>query len=757
MKKWISALLLVAMLATLLLPASAAGAAFTDITDAATAKNAAVLQMMGVMDGVGNGKFSPNGTLTRAQFCKMTVQIMGIGDQEPLYRNRTVFPDVGANHWARGYINLAVTVPVSTTGGGTGSGAGKEPTTTNNYLIRGNADGTFAPDRAITYAEAVTILMRVLGYTDADAGMIWPKGYIDLGAKVGLTAGLSLTSGQSLSRAQAAQLFTTMLKTAKKGGGAYYTTLGAEVKNDTVLLSANATADDGTLGAMGTSAGIYKTVSGVVPASLVGSRGTLVINSAGKAMAFIPVGDQKTITVGTANAGWITNENGTKYIIPTTAPAYTSTENLTYDKVWMDLRGGMAVTLFFAPTGKINGIYVGGSKVETAMVARQSMGNPFEALLDGAASYTVFRDGAKSTLNDIAQYDVGTYDPTTRILSVSSAKVTGVYENVWPNTDSPSKITIMGAELNVLPMAMEELAACKLGGTITVLLTSDFQVAGVANPSDVKEASIGVVEKKTGANVEVRLINGLKVQGETPSMVNQGDLVQVTSGGVKKLYLSPLLNSSATGTFDVETRKLGSYDLTGSCRFFEKVDPGALVEIRLGDMTLKQVSPSAVRYVHLNASGKVDFIIFGNVTGDRYTYGLLNNLPQDDGSGSKKVQVFNGEFPNGSVAGVYNNAIKKDQVGGLIVPANQNVIAAITSLTEEKGIKRSDFSTRNDQVYVTMRTQEMRVADNVQCYNAVTKTWFKDLADCRAFSDNLTVYYDRPVNEGGKVRLVVAN
>lgn len=69
-------------------------------------------------------------------------------------------------------------------------------------------DGTFQPDRAISYGEAVTILMRLLR-TDADAasGGIWPEGYIDLAKASGVSAGVELAGGAAISRAQAAQLF----------------------------------------------------------------------------------------------------------------------------------------------------------------------------------------------------------------------------------------------------------------------------------------------------------------------------------------------------------------------------------------------------------------------------------------------------------------------------------------------------------------------------------------------------------------------
>ena len=384
MKKLISLLLIAAVVFSMAVPA---GAAFSDISDTTTQKEVAVLQMMGVINGTSDTTFSPGGTLTRAQFCKMAVTLMGRADEEPLYRNRTIFPDVKSSHWARGYINLAVNIDVGGTTGEDGQ------TTGGTKLIRGMGDGTFRPDRAITYAEAVTILLRMLGYTDLDAGMNWPKGYLDLGGQVGLTKGMALSANQSLTRAQAAHLFCTMLTTPQKGGSLYYNVLGS-AQQDVVLMNSNAKAEDGTTGAMGTSAGVFKTVSGVVPAELVGTRGVLVTDESGRAAAFVPTGSHKTITVGTVQAAWVTDRAGTRYDIPAEAPAYTTTEKTTFDKLWMDLKGGSQLTLFYSDAGKVEGVYLRTAAADSAMVAREvSSGNPFAALLNGASNYTIYRDG----------------------------------------------------------------------------------------------------------------------------------------------------------------------------------------------------------------------------------------------------------------------------------------------------------------------------------------------------------------------------
>lgn len=91
LKRLISCLLSAALLAGLLVfpPASASGSGgFSDISDSTVADAAEMLRLLGVVDGTGGGAFNPGGTLSRAEFCKMTVEIMGRGAEEPAQRNR---------------------------------------------------------------------------------------------------------------------------------------------------------------------------------------------------------------------------------------------------------------------------------------------------------------------------------------------------------------------------------------------------------------------------------------------------------------------------------------------------------------------------------------------------------------------------------------------------------------------------------------------------------------------------------------------
>lgn len=77
-----------------------ASAVFTDISDSRVSQTAAVLDALGIMQGVGGSSFAPGKALTRAQFCKLAVTAMGVTDVSP-YASYTIFPDVKHSHWQR--------------------------------------------------------------------------------------------------------------------------------------------------------------------------------------------------------------------------------------------------------------------------------------------------------------------------------------------------------------------------------------------------------------------------------------------------------------------------------------------------------------------------------------------------------------------------------------------------------------------------------------------------------------------------------
>lgn len=105
LKKVLALVVAVAMFASFACVASAAS--YTDVASTASYADAVnLLSNLGVINGFEDGTFRPEETVTRAQAAKMIVCLLGEGDD--VTTGDTQFTDVDGSHWASGYINVAV-------------------------------------------------------------------------------------------------------------------------------------------------------------------------------------------------------------------------------------------------------------------------------------------------------------------------------------------------------------------------------------------------------------------------------------------------------------------------------------------------------------------------------------------------------------------------------------------------------------------------------------------------------------------------
>lgn len=797
-RRFLSGLLSAALVVGLLVlpPALAAGTSgFTDIADARTADAAEMLRLLGVVDGTGGTSFKPGGTLTRAEFCKMTVEIMGRGDEEPAQRSRTIFTDVGPTYWARGYVNLASSITI---GGGTG-----EDASAGTRLIMGVGDGTFQPNRAITYGEAVTILMRVLGYSDGDVatGTNWYDGYVGLGQSSGLANGLTISGGDNITRGQAAILFYNLLFTESKGGDQIYlTTLGGSLENNAIILSTNATADDGTTGSVLTTSGTYKTDRATFDETLNGTRGQLVLDKEKKLLAVLPEEGStlRSVTVmGTPEANAIPVLGDETISVTLQTPVYKSDSQSadTYENVWTSLRSGTPLKLCFNGSGQLDYIYMsaGGAVVsdDNVLVAKNKpsgTSNPFASLSDGKTPQ-IFKNGIPADLTDLRQYDVGTYDAGSNTLFVSDLKLTGLYENAYPNSNAPSTVTVMGAEFSVLPSAIPDLAQFKVGDRMTLLLTTTGQVAGAVSTDVAKSNAVGVAKVTAGGEgsdgtAEITLLDGLiTLKGSTTGSEKlNGYLVTVSSGRRGYLTLSRVNGKGASGILNLTTGRVGTKALSEGARFFEQVGNGELVEIERSDITVDTVPANKITYVGYDWAGRVDKLVLDDVTGDRYDYGMIyyrpagpqdveNAVPDPDTGKvpqtyqNGEIRVTNGSGQQSYVVGSVEGA-KSGRYGGIAGSLDtlngKHRLAGYVPLTSADGIRRSQIDTST--MMLTTNEMVLPISSQVQIYSEATGGWYtvskdasaKDnLERALAFSNDMTVYYDRTPGEGGKVRIIV--
>ena len=729
-KKRLASLALAMVLALGLVPymapeASAIGG-FSDVTDMTTAQNVEVLQMMGVVDGMSSGVFNPMGTLTRAQFCKMAVEAMGQGDRANIYQNYTIFPDVKPGYWAAGYVNLAVR--------------------SDPKLISGYADGTFGPNNTINYGQAVTILMRMLGYKDEDVSAVWPDGYIDQAMAIGLCDGVSLSAGTAVNRAQAAQLFMNLLNCDQKEGGKFYTKLGTPV--DAILLDGNAKDAAGNP-ILRTSVQDYVLAGNPGSGLLSGRKGVVILNGAGEAVTFVPTneGTSRNITIAMAETTTITDSSGTKYSVAADAKVYIGESSYSYVERFTYLSAGTLATLYINDKGRVETVFVGSTTSDDAVIVAQDGSTEGFALLTDRTDYTIYKHGERVTSRSLKKFDVATYSASNNTVYVSDNRITVYYQDAYPNAASPYRIKATGiigtgedGYLEVMPCAMASLAECRVGQTITLLLTENNKVAGVSTNSAARGNAIGFVGKDG-----VRLFNGLEVDSSAIKNLSDytGQLVSVSSSNRDSVTLGRVGGQSIRGDFYVSEGRVGSAELAADVQIYTTAQGNMLSQVALSDLTESIISSDQVLFAHKNYADKVDILVLENTTGDSLYYGrvFVSTTVNEAGETTKvetSVQSSSGEVAKFEV----DRGLSTGQWIGVSVRSdNSQIVTQMVVLKAVKNVPASAWR-GGESVYVNGKLYTVSSGLDNCCYDKDAGVWFRNLNAALASGGSVTIMVD---------------
>ncbi len=201
MRKIFCALLAAITLLSLVVPAVSAVEKSAGLSEE---KIIEIVGALGIMRGDENGNLNLDKGVTRAEFVKMAVCASNYKDDADVRTAYSIFPDVGASHWAAGYIRVAV----------------------NNGWINGYLDGTFRPSGNVKLEEAANIVLKLLGYTSSDFVGSYPDGQMAKYRTLKLNTGIFSEQGAELTRRECMYLIYNMLCTYTKQGQGYAVTIG---------------------------------------------------------------------------------------------------------------------------------------------------------------------------------------------------------------------------------------------------------------------------------------------------------------------------------------------------------------------------------------------------------------------------------------------------------------------------------------------------------------------------------------------------
>ena len=204
MKKRLLAFLLAVSMAVsmLALPAAAVGNANTAV------------QLSITLDGMDSTQTAAlNAVVTRGAFARMLVAYStfreSVGSQGAV---GTLYKDLPGSSAYAPYVRIAV----------------------QQGWMSGYTDGTFRPDNAVTLEEAVTAVLKLLGYKMTDLSGSFPQAQLNKASELGLRNQLERQQGEALNYEECAILFYNALTANAASGSAYGTSLGFTVSNGQV-------------------------------------------------------------------------------------------------------------------------------------------------------------------------------------------------------------------------------------------------------------------------------------------------------------------------------------------------------------------------------------------------------------------------------------------------------------------------------------------------------------------------------------------
>lgn len=661
MKKLVTILCTLCVLLTLI-PAGASAAvksSFADIGDETTAGAVETLRLMGVLDGFSDGTFRPNESLNRAQFCKMVILATGSERELGRYSVITVFPDVKPSYWAAPYINLAA------------RGQG---------IIKGYSDGMFHPERTVTLGQAVTIVLRLLGYKDEDVGGVWPDGYMSMASSTGLTDNVGTDSAAPLRRGAAAVLFSNLLRASTASGSPFYT-LSAE----TVLKSFDTAA-----GTMTTADATYTMDTPRDAPGLVGNHGQAVLRDS-KALTFVLTPKNKITAI--TGAVFVQADASTRGLseLADGHDDYRMQKNGA-DASYNDLRLGDVAT--YSPA--LNTVFV----CDTRLTAYYENCTPSPdkpesvELLNG----TVFP--VLSTATDM----LSNFKPGQVVTFLLSAdgQIAGTVD-AENNTLRGNAVLIRGNETRLLCGGSE--IPVKLGipesvGTAARLSWNKDNSPRFSSLSNGISGKLEISARKFGST---RFAENVRIYDETGASLSLDDFDADTLSG------SRVAASHTNWAGRVDLIVLDSHPDARSLY--------GLATIQLNRNTEQVAVP--------DSEGRDPDDDDWEPT---YTHNTQNVLTLSIDSG-------------GTVSGPYNITYDSLRTGDMVLVRLNKKGDAVASVQKLKKLENIAFTSWLGKTVVSAGGQSYRIPDNILCYNRDNGRWMS-LEDAQAYAKRATLYVD---------------
>lgn len=751
MKKLISFIVLTMLLSLATAPAHAAVTEDEGIIS--------LLKELEIMQGDENGDMMLDRKVSRAEFAKIAIAASPQKNSVAVGLRQSPFRDVPYTQWYAPYVKASVTA---------------------GYVV-GYLDATFRPENTVTYEEAATILLRVLGNDDSAYSDAYPYGQLAKAQSLDLLDDVNGEIGEELTRYQVMRMvYNTLGASMSQGGNLYSTHDTAMTENVDVIATDE---QDDSLGAdkVFTSAGTYNK-GDYFNDNSVGMTGTIYIKNNKDLVAFVPDngtgGGYESYFVYSvlSNSSIVGYKNGyfEEIDVPDGATVYKNQSRTTYAAVKNTLEMGDTLYIKRTKNGSVDYVTYDTNNLEGPV---KVTGDGWLSQLGASSSSKVFRSGVESTASSVLTNDIVYYSAPLDVVFAYTDKVTGIYEKASPTKDSPESVTISGKEYKVESVeAFKDLSSSgsyKYGDTITILLGRTGEVAGVAggsvqtasNTASSKSGSSAgyVIEagKKDFTNADstayssyyIKVVSPDGTVSEYPTSSNYStsvcSAVNITLKNGKASISRKSSSSGLSGTVNASKGVIGSVSMADNIKILDTMgtaydDVPAYCTVYPQRIDGVNLTSSNVLYYSKNSAGEVDELILKDVTGDTYSFGVITS--RDKTTGAYTID-FDG------TQNTYMTGFSSTATGPHRFKMQNGTIKGMTQLSAYSG-----YITELTRTEAAIGTQKYLLSDKVVVYTRNTASTYMKIPLDDAINGNyrLTAYYDRQQTSGGRIRIIIA-
>ena len=386
----------------------------------------------------------------------------------------------------------------------------------------------------------------------------------------------------------------------------------------------------------------------------------------------------------------------------------------------------------------------------------------------GMANY--YKDGKTCRYSDIKAYDVLYYSKSFKAIYVYDDKVTGTISSINPNFTSPTSVTISGKDYSFadtdVALKFSAMGDVKEGDIVTIILGKDGTIVGVLDIDEYNVTMSGyvlstgthVVEDKNGNYSSTDYVTFVDASGNEYTQdynsdtlyLTEGNLIQVKfvegSASISNYVSAPAVFTNYT--FDSSGYNIGHTALASDVKILD-LKNGKYISVKPERLANASLGSSSILYYSLNKSGQISELILNGTTGDLDSYGIYTGYSYTNSTNINYKYLIDGKSNTLSTGTLGSLNLTEGPSGFVLDSDGLSSSYALTGVT----VSSIGITT------VGANNTKYTLADKYSVYLYLDKEYVLTTLDkVKNLSKyNVRAYYDKPSNNGGRIRVIVAS